>query len=204
MLQNYFTIAWRNILKSKVSSFINIGGLAVGMAVSILIGLWIYDDMSFVKYHKNYDRIARVMQSQTSNGIVYSGEAMPIPIGNELQTSFGSDFKYVVMASWLGGHILTYGEKKLSRTGIYMDKGAPGMLTLKMLKGTRDGLKEPNSILLAASTSRALFGEKEPIGKLVIIDNKLDVTVTGVYEDLPFSTTFRDLKFIAPWDLYVS
>ncbi len=174
------------------------------MAVSILIGLWIYDELSFDKYHKNYGRIARVMQRQTGNGIVYSGEAMPIPMGNELQRSFGSDFKYVVMASWEGGHILTYGEKKLSRPGIYMDRGGPEMLTLRMLKGTRDGLNEPNSILLAASTAKAIFDDAEPVGRLMKIDNKLDVTVTGVYEDLPFSTTFRDLTFIAPWDLYVS
>jgi hypothetical protein len=88
------------------------------MTVAILIGLWIYDELSFDKYHKNYDRIGRVMQRQTSNGIVYSGSAMPFPIGNELQTRFGSDFKYVVMASWAGGHILTYGDKKISQTGI--------------------------------------------------------------------------------------
>ena len=135
MIKNYLTIAFRNLGKNKASSFINIGGLAVGMAVAILIGLWIYDELSFDKYHKNYDRIAQVMQHQTSNGIVYSDDVDAFPIGKELQTSFGSDFKYVVMASWEGGHILTYGEKKITKPGIYMDKDGPKMLTLKMLKG---------------------------------------------------------------------
>ena len=65
MIKNYFKIALRNLGKNKASSFINIGGLAVGMAVAMLIGLWIYDEFSYDKYHKNYDRIARVMQHQT-------------------------------------------------------------------------------------------------------------------------------------------
>jgi len=204
MLKNYFKVAWRNLVKNKGYSLINIGGLAIGMAVAILIGLWIFNELSFDKYHKNYDRIARVMQHQTSNGIVYSGQAMPFPLGKELQTAYGSDFKHIVMASWEGGHILTYGEKKLSQDGIYMDKDGAKMLTLKMLKGTDDGLRDPHSILLSATAAKAIFANEEPMGKLLKIDNKLDVKVTGVYEDLPYNTQFNKLTFIAPWDLYVT
>jgi ABC-type antimicrobial peptide transport system permease subunit len=204
VIKYYFKIAWRNLFKNKTSSFINVSGLAVGMAVAMLIGLWIWDELSFDKYHKNYSRIARVMQHQTANGIVESGDAMPFPMGKELQMSFGADFKYVVMASWQGVHILSYREKSLSKAGIYMDIDGPKMLTLKMLKGTLDALKDPHSILLAVSTAKAIFGNADPLYKLMKIDNNLDVKVTGVYEDLSYNTTFRDLTFIAPWDLYVS
>lgn len=85
-----------------------------------------------------------------------------------------------------------------------MDVDIPRMLSLKMQKGTYDGLKELNSVLLSASTAQALFGSIDPMGKFIKIDNKLDVKVTGIYEDLPFNTQFRDLNFIAPWKLYVS
>ncbi len=204
MIKNYLKIAWRNLGHNKVSSFINIGGLAVGMAVAMLIGLWIYDELNFDKYHTNYDRIARVMQHQTSNGNIYSGSAIPAPLGNELQTKFAESFKYVVMASWQGDHILTVGDKKLSKNGIYMDVDAAKMLTLKMLKGNNDGLKDPNSIMLSASAAKAFFADTDPINQLVKIDNKLSVKVTGVFEDLPYNTEFRDLKFISPWELYVS
>ena len=68
MIKNYFKIAWRNLVSSKGYSAINIGGLAVGMAVAMMIGLWIYDELNYDKYHKNYDRIARVMQNQNFNG----------------------------------------------------------------------------------------------------------------------------------------
>ena len=93
MIKNYLKIALRNLAKNKVYSFINIGGLAVGMAVAMLIGLWIYDELSFNKYHQSYDRVAQVMQHQTGNGQVYSQNSIPFPLGKELKTVYGSDFK---------------------------------------------------------------------------------------------------------------
>jgi hypothetical protein len=108
MIKNYFKIAWRNLVKSKGYSAINIGGLAVGMAVAMMIGLWVYDELSFDKYHKNYDRIAQVMQHATFNGKVETQVANPALMGPEIRAKYGSDFKYVVQSSWTGGH-LTYG-----------------------------------------------------------------------------------------------
>jgi len=204
MFKNYFKIAFRNLVRNKVYSFINIGGLAVGMAVAMLIGLWIHDELSFDKYHTNYDKIGVGMQHQTENGTVYTGNAMPFPLGPELKSKYGNNFKYLAMASWEGDHILSTNDKQLSKGGIYFDTDAPKMLSLKILKGTNEGLKTPNSILLAESTAKAFFGDSDPINQTMKIDNKLNVKVTGVYEDLPFNTSFRDLKFIAPWDLYVS
>src|SRR5258706_5603099 len=170
MVKNYFTIALRSLAKNKASSFINIGGLAVGMAVAMLIGLWVYDELSFDKYHTNYDHIARVKQHQSFNGKTYTQDAIPFPLGNELKTGYGSDFKYVVMSSWQGDHILTLADKKLTKQGIYMDADAARMLTLKMVKGTYDGLKEQGSILLSATTAEAIFGDADPMNKLLKID----------------------------------
>ncbi|MEK6783694.1 MAG: ABC transporter permease [Bacteroidota bacterium] len=204
MYKSYFKIGWRNLIKSKGYSFINIGGLAVGIAVAMLIGLWIHDELSYNKYHRNYNRVAQVMQHQTFNGYKGTENSIPIPLVTELQKSYGNDFKYLVMTSWMGDHILKYGEKKFSKSGNYMDLDAPRLLDLKMLAGSLDGLKEPGSILLSQSVAKAFFGEKDPMNELMRIDNKLDVKVTGVYEDLPFATQFRELSFIAPWELYVS
>eukprot|EP00744_Colponema_vietnamica_P024462 GILI01035688.1.p1 GENE.GILI01035688.1~~GILI01035688.1.p1 ORF type:complete len:341 (-),score=-32.77 GILI01035688.1:125-1147(-) len=204
MLSNYFKIAFRNLVRNKVYSFINIGGLAVGMAVAMLIGLWIHDELTYNTYHQTYDKIGLAMQHQTENGTVFTGQAMPFPIGAELKNKYGNNFKYIAMASWEGEHILSIGDKKLSTPGIYFDVDAPKMLSLTMLKGTNEGLKNPNSILLSESTAKAFFADADPINQTLKIDNKLSVKVTGVYEDLPFNTNFKDLKFIAPWDLYVS
>ncbi|HEY4935545.1 MAG TPA: ABC transporter permease [Puia sp.] len=203
MVKNYIIVAWRNLVKNRTSSFINISGLAVGMAVAILIGLWIWDELSFNKSFENYDRIAQVMQHQISNGNISTFKGMPFPLGTELQNNYGNNFKYVVKASWPGDHILSSGEKNLSRRGMYMQEEGPRMLSLNMIEGTPDGLNELHSILITESTAKAFFGDADPLNKLVRIDNKLDVKVTGVYKDIPFNTDFRELDFIAPWDLYI-
>ena len=174
MINNYFKIAFRNLIKNKFSSFINIGGLAIGMAVAMLIGLWIYDELSFNKNFKNYDRIAQVMQNTTMNGETGTGITVPLPMGEELRKSFGSDFKNVTMASWNGNHILSFDEKKLTKSGTFFEPQAIEMLSLKMLNGTKDGLNDPSSILLSESTAKAYFGNADPMGKIMKIDNNLD------------------------------
>lgn len=98
MFLSYFIIAWRNLKNHKGYSLINIGGLAVGMAVAMLIGFWIYDELTYNTYHKNYDRIAQVMQHQTFNGRKGTEMSIPIPLGAELKNKYGDDFKYLVMA----------------------------------------------------------------------------------------------------------
>jgi hypothetical protein len=204
MFQSYFKIGWRNLLRNKGYSAINIGGLAVGMAVAMLIGFWVKDELSFNKYNPNYDRIAQVMQNLTYNGKTNTQATTPIPLKGALEKSYGNDFKYLVLSSWTNEHILAFGETRISRTGNYMDVDAAKLLSLKMLSGTTDGLKDPGSILLSQSAANALFGEKDPVNALMKIDNRLDVKVTGVYEDLPYNSELNGLAFIAPWSLYIT
>ena len=204
MLRNYLKIAFRNLVKNKFYSFINIGGLAVGMAVAMLIGLWIYDEVSFNKQFQNYDRIAQVMQNNTLNGEIHTWESQPFPLAAELRNSYGSDFQYVLMTSGIRNHILAFADKKIAKSGSFVEPQAPDMLTLNMIKGSRAGLKDPASILLSESLANAFFGKVNPIGKILKIDNKLNVRVTGVYEDLPYASSFRDISYMAPWDLYLA
>src|SRR5215467_547636 len=98
MIKNYFTTAWRNLIKNKVHSFINIAGLSVGMAVAMTIALWVWDELSFNKYHKNYDHIAQLMEQQTMNGVVNTGVAVSQPLAPALQKNYANDFKRIVMA----------------------------------------------------------------------------------------------------------
>jgi len=203
MIKNYFKTAWRNLIKNKAHSFINITGLSVGMAVAILIALWIYDEISFNKSFENYDRIAQVMQHQTFNGDVGTQTAVPYLMGSELKSDYGSDFKYVSMASWTNDHILAVGEKKITKSGNYMEPQITQMLSLKMLKGTRAALNDDHAVILSLSTAKALFGDADPMDKVIKIDNRFDVKVTGVYKDLPYNSDFRNLTFIASWQLFI-
>ncbi len=186
-------------MKSKSYSSINIIGLAMGMAVTILIGLWIWDEISFDRYNKNYDRIAQIMQNIKLNGGIATWGSVPYPLGAELRRNFSSDFKQVIVASRTNP-ILSFGEKKFSKKGIYMDPGAPEMLDLKMIQGSRSGITEPNSILLSASLAKAYFGEADPMGKVMKIDTT-NVQVTGIYQDLPQNSAFTDANFLVSWQL---
>src|SRR5438309_9060441 len=98
MFRNYFKTAWRNLGKNKMYSLINIVGLSIGMAVTILIGLWIYDELSFNNNFKNYDRIAQVYQNLDNNGERVTWRSVPYPLAEELRKNYGSDFKHIVMA----------------------------------------------------------------------------------------------------------
>ncbi|MDB4921866.1 ABC transporter permease [Mucilaginibacter sp.] len=204
MIKNYLKIAWRNIVKNKASSSINIGGLSVGMAVAMLIGFWIWDELSFDKYHQNYSRIASVMENRTVNGEIYTGNAIPLPLGAEMQKTYGSDFKHIVMASWNDTHTLSLGDKNVAFAGSFIGEEAPEMLSLNMLKGNRTGLNTPSSVLLSQTVAKALFGDADPMGKTIKLDNKAFFNVSGVYADLPRNTSFHDVTFMLPWQFYVN
>jgi hypothetical protein len=131
MLKNYLIVAWRNLVKSKLYSSINLIGLATGMAVAILIGLWIYDELSYDKSFSHYDRIGKVWQyvSFTKNE-KSAYDVTPIPLAAELRTKY-PDFKYVSLTSGSRTVILTAGDKKISNIGSYVQPDMTEMLSLR-------------------------------------------------------------------------
>ena len=204
MLRNYFIVAWRNLTKNKVSSIINIGGLTIGISVAMLIGLWIYDELSFNKYHSNYDRIAQIMtRGNDAKDGPYINNSVQYPLATEMQTSYASNFNHVVRSSWPSSYILTAGEKKIAQTGQFMDPAAPALFSLKMIRGNWNALKEPYSIILSESVASALFSGLDAMNKTIVLNNKTAVKVTGIYEDLPQNTQMKDIKFFSSWDLWV-
>src|SRR5450432_1525219 len=199
MLKNYFHIAWRNITKSKGTSAINIGGLGVGMAVAILIGLWVYDEISFDKNFSNYDHIAKVIQNVTNNGEVQTWNRVPYPLAEELRKNYGSDFRKVVLEASPGDHLVIHGEKKFTKEGGFFEKGAPDMFSLKMLRGNRS-LEDPSSVLISESAAKTYFGNDDPINQVLKIDNQFTLKVSGVYQDFPRNSSFANLSFMSTWD----
>ena len=200
MLKNYLTTALRNFSRNKANFFLHIIGLSVGMAVAMLIGFWIWDEVTHDKYNTHYDRVGQVMQNINQNGGIDTWGNVPYPLAEELRSKYGSNFKQVVLTTG-AGKILTYGDKQLRKEGIFAEEGAPELFDLRMLKGTRNGLQDPHSILLSQSTAQALFGEAEPIGRMVRIDTGTSVKVTGVYADLPANSRFARTTFLVPWQL---
>ncbi len=204
MIQNYFKIAWRNLIRNKGYSVINIGGLAVGMAVAIIIGLWIYGEISFNKSFKNHDRIAQVMQHHTINDIRETWKALPPIMGKGLEENFGDNFEYIVQSSWNSNHSLRFDDKVFVRRGNFFQPNVIEMLNLNLLTGSNNGLKDLNSIMLSESVSEEIFGEKNPMGKILIFDNNINLKVAGVYKDVPENSVFKSLNIILPWSLFLA
>ncbi len=203
MLKNFFKTTIRNLVRDKAHSFINIAGLSVGMAVAMLIWLWIWDELSFNKEFPHYERIAKVMQHMTINGETGTQSALAYVMGDALRKNYGGDFKHITMSSWTNDHILAAGDKKITKSGSYIEPEVTDMLSLKMLRGSRSALRDYRSVILSSSTAQALFGSADPMGRQIKIDNKFDVKVTGVYEDIPYRSSFGNVTFIAPWQLYI-
>src|SRR6185312_12759749 len=205
MFKNYFKIAWRNVWKNKVYSFINIFGLATGMAVVILISLWIYNECTFDKYHTNHDQLGQIMTTFIDNdGKMDTGPAVCMPIGDELRNKYGSDFKNISMSSWNFTHVLAVGEKKITSKGMWVEQNFPTMFSLKMINGNINSLSDPSSILISASLAKTLFGNANAVNKIVKLDNKENYKVTGVFEDLPDNTTLTESKYFLPWKKYIT
>ena len=200
MLKNYFLIAWRNLIKNKVYSIINILGLATGMAVAMLIALWIWDEVTYDNYHTNHHQLAQVMTTYPEG----TGAAVAMPLGQELRTKYASDFANVSMASWNFGHILAVGDKKILGSGMWVEPNFPSMFSINIIKGNKNGLTDPSSVLINASLAKSLFGEADPINKTVKFDNKADYKVAGVFEDLPRNTTLYETRLLMPWSKYIT
>ncbi|HVU97879.1 MAG TPA: ABC transporter permease [Puia sp.] len=203
MFKNHLIVAFRALLRDRTHSFIHITGLAIGMAIAMLIGLWIRDELSYEKENPHYQHIARVMQNQTTNGVVSANRSMPLPLASELRTTYGSNFTRVVAGWWTQEYVLASGEKKLRQKGRFMEPGAAEVMGLRFIKGN-GGLDDPNSILLSESAAKAMFGDTDPVGKTMSIDVNMVVRVKGVYADVPHHSYFNDVLFVAPFALFAN
>ncbi|TRX60209.1 FtsX-like permease family protein [Fulvivirga sp. M361] len=205
MLSNYLKITLRNLNKNKAYTFINIGGFAIGMSVTILMGIWILNELSFNKVHTHYDRVGRLMHHVNFNGERVSLIYMPYQIGEELENKYGKDFDRIVMSTLESEHVLTHtDDRKFKIVGSFMDADAPDLLSLKMIKGSKEGLQDISSVFLAGSVAHSIFGDTDPMGKFLQINSQLKVQVTGVYKDFDDNSDFERLKFIAPWQLFLN
>jgi putative ABC transport system permease protein len=205
MFKNYLTIAWRNLLKNKIYSIINILGLAAGMAIAMLIAFWIWDEITYDRYYNNHAQLAQVMTTFIDNdGNKETSHAVCMPIGEELHSKFGSDFKNLSMASWNSDYILAAGEKKITANGLWVESDFPSMFSLRMLKGNANALSDPSVILINASLAKTLFGDADPINKAIKLDNEENFKIGGVFEDFPHNTTLYNTKFLLPWKKYIT
>ncbi|HEY0056783.1 MAG TPA: ABC transporter permease [Pedobacter sp.] len=202
MLKNYFKIAWRNLLKNRTFSFINIVGLAVGMAFTIIIGLWIQYQYLFDDFQVNKSRIALLVRHGMSNEEKITRTSSPLPLYEELQSGY-PEVKRVTRMSWLDEHSLIAGEKKFNKQGIYVDPDFLKMFSFPLISGNIEkALALPNSVVLTETLAKTLFGSANPVGKIIKLDNQHNVMVSAVVKDLPKNTSIS-FDFLVPFELRV-
>jgi putative ABC transport system permease protein len=202
MLKNFIKIAWRNLTKNAGYSVINIGGLAVGIAVALFIGLWVYDEISYDHSFKNMQNIGEVSRlyteplSRETNNSVW----LPQPMRKVLRNNYGQLFKHVLITRGQQDYSLKIDNNHFIEKGQFIENGVIDMLSLKMLKGNAASLSDQKSIILSESAAKAIFGNADPVNHQISIDNRLDAKITGIYEDLPQNSSFGSIQFFANYD----
>jgi putative ABC transport system permease protein len=199
MLRNYFFVALRHLTRNRIHSAINIVGLATGMTVTILIGLWVWDELNFDHYHKTHSRLAEIISVDNTNAGVDAGTNASVPVAAELRSKYRDDIR-ATAATAPGSFLLKAGDKKIQQWGCWAQGDFPAMFTLKMLSGSREALRNPSSMLISRSVARALFGDSDPINKSVFVGDSTAMKVGGVYEDLPRNTSLFWTAVLLPWD----
>jgi putative ABC transport system permease protein len=174
------------------------------MSVAMIIALWIYDELAFNKYHTNYATIAQVYRKEIWQGEIETNTPLATGLGTLLRTEYGAHFKNVVMIrARTEERVIAFAEKKFTQSGYFMQPEGADMLTLKMVRGTRQGLKDMKSIFLSETLAKKFFPDTDPINQVIKMDAKWDLQVTGVYEDLPKNSEFSEATYFAPLDLYL-
>ncbi|HEY4111882.1 ABC transporter permease [Puia sp.] len=201
MLKNYFQTAWRNIIRSKGYSALNILGLAIGMAVTLLIGLWVYNEYSYDRFLPEYQQVYQVKSNYNMDGNPDTENSTPTKLAEVLRTEFPG-IEYVSETDWFGDHGLKVADKKLFIDGGQVQSDFLKIFQFALLAGNANTvLKDPYSIVLTESTARALFGNEDPLSKTVRFDNKNDLKVTGILKDLPANSSFQ-VHYLVPFSYY--
>ena len=180
MLKNYIKITWRNIRNNKIYSLINIMGLAVGMACCILILLWVQDELSFDKFHENYNDLYRTIPELQDTK--FSSNPLALAAVFKEQYPEVRQITRFCYRYWL----TKYGDKIYNESGALVDDDFLKMFTFPLIKGTPETVfANRESIVLTERAAAKYFGNQDPIGKSLLINNDIELIVTGVVKDVP-------------------
>ena len=197
MFRNYFKIAWRNIIRTMGYSTLNIMGLAIGMAVALLIGLWVYNQYSYDKFLPEYDSVYRVQRNFNSNGDTLTFQTTSLKLAQSLRNEI-PEIQYVAESDWMGEHGLMVGDKKLYLNGAIAGTDFFNIFQYPFVKGSASvAFKDAYSIVVTQAMAKSLFGDKDPLGKMVRFDNEDNLKVTGVIKDIPDNASLN-FNFVVP------
>ncbi|AMR33281.1 ABC transporter permease [Mucilaginibacter sp. PAMC 26640] len=197
MLKNFLKLTWRNLMKNKGFTAINIAGLAVGMASAALILFWVQNEASYDQFHANKDRLYQMYNRSVFDGKLWCWGTTP----KIMSTTFKQEFSQVEQAARTdrANFLFSIGNKHLTLSGNFTDPDFLIMFSFPLLKGNpKTALNEMKNIVLTEKTAKKLFGDEDAMGKTIKIDSVDFFTVTGVMKNLPNNTQF-DFEYLMPW-----
>ena len=190
------------MIKDRGYAASNIIGLAIGMSVALVIGLWVQYQLSYDRFLPGYEQAYRTLSREVKNGEMEGGNATSLPMAAAMKNDI-PEIRYVAQTNWIGPHSLMTGDKKIYNNGFFAGEDFLHIFQYPLLKGDpSNALKEPASIVLSRSTAIALFGNTNPIGKIVRLDNQQEVKVTGILADIPANSTLQ-FDYIIPFQFFV-
>ncbi len=199
MFKNYFKTAWRNLFRNKGFSITNILGLTIGISCTIFILLWVYDELTYDKFQKNYDNIYQVIANRNFNNQVFTDRSMAMPLASALENS-SPLIKHAVVTTYQQQNVLAYNNNKIKKDGYVVSDHFFDIFSWQFVKGNAaTALKDPNSIVLTDDAAKAFFGNADPINKVLTIDNNRSVKVTAIVKRPPNNSTF-EFDWITPFN----
>ncbi len=188
-------------MNNKVYSALNILGLAIGMAVALLIGLWVNYQISYDRFLPGYKSLYQVRYKTDNNGIIQTQISTALPLADAMKRDVPG-IRHIVRTDWMGTHGLMAGDRKIYIAGGIAESDFLKMFRYPFIKGNADeAMKDPYSIVLTQSTAKALFGNEEAMNKTVRFDNSHDLKVTGILKDLPHNSNFA-FNFLVPFSYW--
>ncbi len=191
MFKNYFKTAFRSLRKNKGYSFLNIAGLAIGITCASLIFLWVQDEMTFNRNFKKIDHLYTIYENQTYNGKISTFHGTPGPMAKSIKAEI-SGVKNAARMSGGDNQLFALGDKAIDEPGYYADPEIFSMLDLPFQYGSAsNAFKDVHSVVISKSMSEKFFGENNPVGKTLLMNNEQDFVVSGVFKDLPGNSTLQ-------------
>jgi ABC-type antimicrobial peptide transport system permease subunit/DNA-binding PadR family transcriptional regulator len=200
MIKSYFKIGWRNIVRGKGYSFLNISGLAIGLTAAMLILLWVQNETSFDRFHAKADRIYQLFSRDLDNGNLTVWGYTPALMAPELLQSY-PDVEDAVRQRVVF-FLLKAGQNRFNEMGAFTDPGFLRMFSFPLLHGTGNALDDDAGIVLSRAMAIKLFGTLDCIGQTVQVNGNDNFKVTAVLEDMPQNTNFENFTFLLPWSYF--
>src|SRR4051794_8463104 len=201
MLKNYFKIAFRNLLRNKGFSVINIVGLGIGMASALLILLWIQNEISYDQFHVKKDRIYEAWNRASFSDKLQCWNTTPKILARTIEKDL-PEVEQAARVNWGNDKLFSMGEKRITVHGITVDSNFLQVFSFPLLQGNpRLVLKDMHSIVLTEKLAEKLFGKEEGMGKTIKLDNQDNFIVTGILKELPNNTRFK-FEYLLPYSYF--